>query len=300
MNILITGANGFLGSSLLHCLVESKKADDCIWLLTSKQVQGFNCILHREYGFTKGDFYRAGLRQIDCLIHMGSAVPKTREEFGTESVYKYSRNVINTAYLMRNIPSTPKHVVYISSVSVYKDEQYISEETEYQIEDMYGASKLMCEAFLKVDSEKRGYRLHILRLGQLYGEGEETYSKIVSSFVKTALSDKPICIFGTGDEKRTMLHVEDCAKYILQSIELKELFSVVNVTGSKEITVKQIAELVFQSLGKETNIVFDRRKTGSSITYNTEKMEKVFDLCQKSYEEGIEDYCRYYLKLLEG
>lgn len=297
MKLLITGANGFLGKALLSYIEEKNIfSRNNIWLLSSKQLDGYNCILHHDYSFSENEIVKAGLTQIDCLLHMGSSVPKIKEEFGTGCAYKFATNVTNTAYLMRHLPSVPRKVVYISSVSVYKNLPFISEDTELQIQDMYGASKLMCEAFLMEDSKKKNYELQILRLGQLYGEGEETYSKIVSAFVQTAFAGKPIRLFGTGNELRTMLYIQDCAKYIVDSLFLEHTYDIINITGSESISVSGIAETIFDSLRLEKNIVIDSSRSNDSITYDPSRMNRVFAFSQTPYSVGIKNYCDYFLK----
>ena len=301
MNILITGASGFLGSRLVTYLRTSGFTENhTLWALSSLPVNGCRTIRHLDYHFSAEDITKSGLHHIDCLIHMGSAVPKKREEFGIEYAYKFSTNIIHTAWLLDHLPSIPRKIIYISSVSVYKDDGYLSEKSELQSRDMYGASKLMCESYLTQKSEEMGFDLQILRLGQIYGEGEETYSKIVSSFVKQILAGIPITIYGSGNEIRTMLYVEDCVKYIAHAVGLDCGAGPVNIVGQYEITVRDIAAKIYDSLGISEKIVIQGNKTGTSVTYNSEKMNRYFDIKQIAYDEGIRNYCNYYMERYGG
>lgn len=301
MNILITGASGFLGTRLLSYLrTLGFTNDNRLWSLSSLPVNDCRFINHQNYHFSAADILKSGLDTIDCLIHMGSAVPKKREEFGTEYVYKFSTNIIHTAYLLDNLPTIPRKVLYISSVSVFKEGAYLSEKSGLQVNDMYGASKLMCESYLAQKSKEMGFNLQVLRLGQIYGEGEETYSKIVSSFVKQIIEGKPITIYGSGDEIRTMLYVEDCAKYIAKAIYLDGSSGPINIIGQYEITVRNIARMVYKYLDIPEKIIIRGEKTGTSVTYNPQKMNEYFDIKQITYDEGIKNYCKYYLEKFGG
>jgi len=296
MNILITGANGFVGTAFLQYIKDNNLfAVDSIILLTSKAMPGYKYILHKDYTFSKNDFYEKNVDNIDIVFHFGSAVPKTRQEFGVEYTEKFASNLLNTAHLIENLPSVPKKVIFISSVSVYKDENKINEDTEIQVADMYGASKLMCEAYLQKKSRELGFVLQILRLGQIYGEGEETYSKIVSFFIKQAIKNEPITIFGTGNEKRSMLYVKDCSKAIFEASEFPKSIGPVNIAAQNSVTVKELIEIIYRICKKQPNIKQDTNKISQDVIYDVAKMKKYFKVTETPYEEGIKNYYNYYI-----
>ncbi|MBQ6515643.1 NAD(P)-dependent oxidoreductase [bacterium] len=296
MNILITGATGFVGTAFLQYINDNNlfSADNVI-LLTSKEISGYKCILHKNYTFTKNDFYENNINKVDIVFHLGASVPKTRKEFGVDYTEKFASNLLNTAHLLENLPSIPKKFIFISSVSVYQDKPEINEDTEIQVTDMYGASKLMCEAYLEKKSKELGFVLQILRLGQIYGEGEETYSKIVSFFVKQAIKNEPITIFGTGNEKRSMLYVKDCAKAIFEASEFDKSIGVVNIAAQNSVTVKELAEIVYKICKKQPDMKYDTNKISQDVIYDVAKMKKHFKITETPYEEGIKNYYNYYI-----
>lgn len=299
MNILITGASGFIGNALLEYIKEHKIfKNDNIILLSSKLINGYECVLHKNYTFTKLDFNG---KNIDIVFHLGAAAPKSNTEFGTDYTYKFATNILNTAHLLENLPNIPKKFIFISSVSVYEDAELIKETTPLQTKDMYGASKLMCEAYLEKKSKEMGFILQILRLGQIYGEGEETYSKIVSFFVKQIANNEPITIFGTGDEKRSMLYVKDCAKCIIEAANLKEYIQPINIASNQSISVKHLLEKIYTIYTNKKNVedIYTFSKSQNSqknITYDTSKMQKYLSLNETSYEDGLKQYIDYYIK----
>ena len=255
MNILITGATGFVGSALLNFIKDNNLfSNDRIILLTSKKISGYECDLHKNYTFNKSDFIDKGINQIDIVFHLGAATPKTRAEYDFEFAYKFAMNVKNTIHLYENLPNVPKKFIFISSTDVYSRSNIISEKTPYDTSNMYSCSKLMCESYLQNVSKRDNFILQILRLGQIYGEGEETYSKIVSFFVKQVMEDKLINIFGTGYETRSMLYVKDCVRCIVKAGEFKESIEPCNIASSQSITVKELVSLIYKILNKNTYI----------------------------------------------
>ncbi|MBQ3311799.1 NAD(P)-dependent oxidoreductase [bacterium] len=299
MNILITGATGFIGKSFLKYIKEQKLFEqDNIILLSSKKIDDYQCILHNNYTFTKEDFIKSGINAIDIVFHLGAAAPKTKNEFGVEFGYKFSTNVINTAYLLNNLPSVPSKFIFISSTSVYKQEAKIDENTLIQTEDLYGASKILCEKYLEEKSRELGFTLQILRLGQIYGEGEESYSKIVSFFVKQILNDKPITVFGTGNETRSMLYVKDCVKCIAKAVDFDEYIGPCNIASSQSIAVNELVSLIYKILKKPENVTINSEYNSTSVLYNNSKMKKYYKIDETPIELGIENYVKYYEELL--
>jgi len=296
MNILITGATGFIGSNFLRIIKsENLFADDKIILLTSRELSGYKCILHKDYTFTKEDFIRQGIDNIDIVFHLGSSVPKKNSEFGIEHAYKYAMNVRNTMHLLENIPGLLKKMIFTGTVSVYKNEGIaINENSPFQTDDMYGASKIMCEKYLEAKAQENKFILQILRLGQIYGPGEEVYSKIVSGFMKLIINNQPVTVFGDGSDVRSMLYVDDCCRCIAKSVWFDKYIEPVNVASSQTITVKNLLDLMYSICNMKPNIKYGTNKRPDSNIYDNAKMKEYFDIKEISIEQGIRMFYDYY------
>jgi len=306
MNILITGATGFVGKTLLRKIAEeSDFAKDNIILLSGTNIDGYVCINHNGYTFTKQDFINQGIDGVDVVIHLGSAVPRTKADYLPENEFKFIMNVRNTIHLYENLPSVPQKVIYISSVDVYQgiyqsNGNIISEETPLAADTMYAASKIMCEKYLDEKSKTDGFVLQILRLGQIYGNGEEIYSKIVSSFVRQIENDQQIKIFSDGSEFRSQLLVDDCCECILKAVFLEKSIGTVNLVSDQAVSIKDIVLKIYTALEKEPNIVFGNASPGRSNRFDNTKMKQVFGITETPLENGIRAYADYYRKKGNG
>lgn len=295
MNILITGAGGFIGRNFLHLLKqENYFSNDTIILLSSKVIEGYKCILHKDYTFQKSDFFDAGINTIDIVFHMGASVPK----INTEDIFKYTMNVRNTIHLFENMPNIPQKIIFISSVSVYKNEGSIINETQpFQYDTMYGVSKIMCEKYLEKKAEEYGFILQILRLGQIYGPGEEVYSKIVSSFINQISENQQITIWGDGSAVRSMLFVGDCCSCIIQASLYNEYLGPVNIVSSQAVNIKELIQIIYLVCNKNPNVKYINNKTAIvSNIFDASKMQQYFKIKETSLHQGIKFYYDYYIK----
>lgn len=298
MNILITGASGFVGKTLLRKIASNSLFSNAkIVLLTGEKIDGYTCILHKNYTFEKSDFAKAGVDKIDIVIHLGSAVPRTRDDYRIENGYKFMTNVRNTVHLYENLPNIPEKFVFISSIDVYKnDGEVISEQTPLTSETLYAASKIMCEQYLTEKAKADGFVLQILRFGQIYGIGEEVYSKIVSSFVRQIENGRQIKIFGDGKEFRSQLLVDDCCDCVLKAVSFNESKGPVNLVSDQAVRIKDLVMTIYQIAGKTPDVVFGDAPAGRSNRFDNTKMKTLFKMTETPLEEGIRAYVNYYRK----
>lgn len=253
--------------------------------------------VHKNYTFEKSDFAKAGVDKIDVVIHLGSAVPRTRDDYRIENGYKFMTNVRNTVHLYENLPNIPEKFVFISSIDVYKnDGEVISEQTPLTSETLYAASKIMCEQYLTEKAKADGFVLQILRFGQIYGIGEEVYSKIVSSFVRQIETGRQIKIFGDGKEFRSQLLVDDCCDCVLKAVSFNESKGPVNLVSDQAVRIKDLVMTIYRIAGKTPDVVFGDAPAGRSNRFDNTKMKTLFKMTETPLEEGIRAYVNYYRK----
>jgi len=288
MNILITGATGFIGRNLLRAFESNSIYKDYeIILLTSKEIVGYKCVIHNDYTFSKEDFNKIGINKIDIVIHLGAFTPK--DSLNANRVKESIANIVNTEYLLENLPAIPKKIIYTSTIDVYGTVTgLITEEVLTLPNSLYGQSKLFTEKMLEIWAKENNVILQILRIGHIYGEGEEAYKKILPITINMVLQNKSPIIYTNGKEKRSFLYINDCCNMLIRSIDLDEYVGPINVASNRSISMLELVNLVIKVSGKIIKpTVKNENIDTKDFIFNNDKMVKYLGEEHTSLKEGI-------------
>lgn len=251
MRILITGASGFVGS---HVLEELKKRypSESLIALSSKEIEGIRTISSRNYDFGDEYLLNNGCGDIDTIVHVGAWTPKNAKE--ADDFLEATSNIENTQRLITLKLPKLKRIVYCSTLDVYGNVTgVITEETSIYPQSLYGWSKLYCEKMIESFAKKRNLIFQNLRLGHVYGEGEEKYRKVMPIMIENAVHGKDIIIYGDGEAIRTFVYIDDVARAIANAITLN-MSNIINVVGSEPVTINQLADVIATYSGEEVKI----------------------------------------------
>ena len=116
--------------------------------------------------------------------------------------------------LTSNLPNI-KNFVFFSTVDVYGYNSLISEETNLSPSSLYGHSKLYCEQMISSWAAQKKICHQILRIGHVYGEGEEKYKKIIPVTMQRLLSNIPLQMYGDGSEIRSFIYIQDVVNAVI-------------------------------------------------------------------------------------
>lgn len=252
MRILITGANGFVGKTLVSEFLE--KSHELILLdrhgsfrndPTESKNNGF---FEADISDTK-DLNRVDIDKVDAVIHAAGLAHQfgnvTRDAFwkvnveGTENVAKLAAGV------------GAKRFVLISSVSVYgkgnAGDSLRTEETDCNPESFYAESKLESERTAERVCDEQGIELTILRLATVIGEGDAgNVSRLIRS-----IDRRRFYWIGSGVNRKSLLYKGDVAKacqaVLAGTGRGKDIF---NVSG-EPATMREIVSFIENALGKK-------------------------------------------------
>ena len=232
MNLLLTGASGFVGKNIKPILANH-------FNITTLGLSKSNYIQH---DLTKPNL--PTLNSFDLVVHAAGKAHtnpknlKDKEEFFKIN-YTGTKNLCNS-FDKNNLP---KSFVYISSVSVYGVDSgnSISESYPLNGKTSYAKSKIRTEEFLKNWCKDNQVKLLIVRPSLIVGPNPPGNLNTMINAIKS----KKYLIIGSGDAMKSLIHVNDIASFIICS-EGKE--GIYNLCDSEPLTFFQITQLICKQL----------------------------------------------------
>lgn len=291
MKTLITGSTGFVGQAVMKEFVASGCNDEII-LLSSKNNGTYpTCIYQCE-----GDRYTWNIpSDIELLIHIGAWTPKSGNE--SQDIDKGFCNISFTKEILNSL-SNLKKIVFISTLDVYAPSKApIRESSLVKPISIYGYSKLYCEEMVKAWSEQHGISCCILRLGHIYGVGEAAYKKLIPMLIQQALKGDTINIYSDGNELRSFLNVDDCARIIVRASK-GEIAGLFNVVSGNSVSVKDIAYTIKRLANSSSEIVVQNKPVETrDMVFDNTLLKESFPEEEKSLEQGLLEEIDYFRSL---
>tara|TARA_S200000501_G_scaffold358826_1_gene384029 strand:- start:537 stop:1520 length:984 start_codon:yes stop_codon:yes gene_type:complete len=249
--VLITGASGFVGLSLLKklSLDPSLKIIALTNTQDSKSLFQARNIIWKEVNLLE-DCLDNIFSGIDVIYHLVgySGLGKTVED-------KHKLISLNETLSCRlgshSDMSSIKHLIYVSSIAVCEDsnEAFIDELNGYYISE-YGASKKRTEDLLK-KSAINNFELTILRPTALFGKNHKGSIFELAKRVK----EKKFFIFGTGKNTTNFYYIEEFSEVLMQVMLNKDFYGNTYIASSDPITLNSLVETIATSLDMKSNFI---------------------------------------------
>lgn len=298
MNILVTGATGFIGRNFIQYVNEQQVPDVSLILVAQNEIKGYKTIINRNYRIEKSQF---GDLKVDAVVHLGGSIPTTSIVTTYSDTRRYAENINSTINLLQELPNIPSQFIFASSVMVYEaTKECITENSRVNPGHPYGMSKVFCEAILRSWAVENDVPLQILRIGQCYGAGENT-GLLIPMLIDCALENREFNIFSDGSERRSFIHVSDVARGIFKSISLKQS-NIINLAGGVSYSVLEIAKKVFEIERKEKLLkVMNGNYQTNNFVYDINKMHQFLGKEEIVFDEGLKkEYMNKKIKISDN
>jgi UDP-glucose 4-epimerase len=284
-NTLVTGGAGFIGS---HVTEELLKSGHKVVVLDDLS-GGFIDNIINGARFVEGSINDVGLvqalfseNQFEYVFHLAAYAAEGLSHFIKR--FNYTNNLIGSVNLINaSINTGVKCFVFTSSIAVYgaSPQLPMTEETPACPEDSYGVAKLTVEQELRICREMFDLDYIIFRPHNVYGERQnigDKYRNVVGIFMNQILQDKPMTIFGDGEQSRAFSYISDVAPVIAESICIPQAYNqIFNIGADQPYTVNQLAEAVARAMGEEPNIMHMPGRNEVVHAYSAhDKVRRVF------------------------
>ena len=314
MKIIVTGGAGFIGGNFVHYMLKNHPEYQiiCLDLLTyAGNMETLASVKdHPSFKFVKGDIadreFVYGLfaeEKPDWVVNFAAESHVDRSIENPEIFLK--TNVIGTSVLLdacRKYGIERYHQV--STDEVYGDlpldrpDLFFTEETPLHTSSPYSASK--ASADLLVQAYHRTYQLPVTisRCSNNYGPYHFP-EKLIPLMIANALADKKLPVYGTGENVRDWLYVEDHCAAIDAILHKGMVGEVYNIGGHNERTNLDVVKTILHELGKSEELieyVGDRKGHDRRYAIDPDKINKALGwLPTTNFADGIKQTIQWYL-----
>ena len=263
MNILVTGAAGFIGSHLCEKLLENKNIhvvgiDTFIGptKATFKKRNIEKLLDHPRFQLIQENLLTVNLnellRDIDVIYHL-AGMPGVRSSWGKDFDPYVTNNIQATQRLLEAAKETTiEKFIYASTSSIYGEKiGKVSEARKPTPLSPYGITKLAGEHLCNVYHSSFDIPVVVLRYFSVYGPRQRT-DMAFHRFIKQILRSEPISIFGDGEQSRDFTFIQDCVEGTAATLEKDHLIGkTINIGGKEHASVNDVLKLLEQLTGKK-------------------------------------------------
>ncbi len=306
--IIITGAAGFIGSYLTKALLEQNNylilVDNFNDYYSGKEDR-LNAILEnyeskKDYILLKEDILNPKLYkkldpEIDYIFHL-AAQANVRHSIKYASEVS-NTNIIGTINLLEFTKKIKdlRRFIFASSSSVYGNPLYTPCDEDHPKNPIspYAISKLAGEIYTNYYYNQFQIPITNLRFYTVYGPNGRP-DMAIGKFFNLMLQNKPLTVYGTGEQLRDFTYISDIISgMILSSENEKAVGEPFNLGYSTPISVNELVDIMYEFTGVQRNIRYEKPQMGDvEITHSKiEKAKKILNYHPKiSIHEGLKKY----------
>ncbi len=271
MHVLITGGAGFIGTHLTRALLSQGNKVSILDNLSTGHFDNIREFVQSpNYSFAIDTLDNALVldrlaSEADVIVHLAAAVgvfvvveqpTETIETnvLGTHAVLSAARR-----YKCRTLIASTSEVYGKGSRVPFSEDDDILLGPSSRSRWCYAASKLLDEFLGLAAYKEHDLPVTIVRFFNTVGPGQSgRYGMVIPRFVRQALANEPITVYGDGKQSRCFCHVSDTVKALLALIEQPESTSgeVYNIGSNQEVTINQLAEALIERANSASAIEY--------------------------------------------
>ena len=304
MKILVTGGAGFIGSNFVHYILKKHPSYEIVVMdkLTYAGRKENLQDIWNQTTFIKGDITRRedvenAIKNCDWIVNFAAETHVDR------SILEAGTFVLTDVLGVYNLLEAARKFNISKFEQISTDEVYghilkgsFKEKDKLNPRNPYSASKasgeLLCQAYF----ETYGLPIIVTRSSNNYGPYQHP-EKLVSKAIIYSLLDKPIPVYGRGENVRDWLYVEDNCEAIDLVLHRGKLGEIYNIAAKQEFKNIQVVKIILKLTNKpETLIKFVQDRLGHDLRYslNTKKIQELGWKPQTRFKDGIKKTVEWY------
>ena len=284
MRALLIGGNGFIGQYLARQLIAHNHQ---VMIVHSSDWSMDDVIATTEY--YQIDYAKAYNRLADIAQNIDVVVILTRPDISK------IKNIIAAL-----TSSKVKKVVYLSTILLYPDSaDSYSEDVAIDPKTEYEKLKDQEESLLKKFSDEHGCQLCVARLANVYGDVKNR--GVIHHIISAALSGSPFTVYGSGEQRRDFIFIEDAVKLLTKLIEVADhdASGIFNICTGRGYSVIELIRRVENLTNKKIHYKMGKGSAEKNCVIGlSKKMSDIFCVAAScDIDEGlIKTYANYSIK----
>jgi dTDP-glucose 4,6-dehydratase len=265
---LVTGGAGFLGSHLCDELLRQGHRVICVDNLETGSLNNIEHIRVPEFVFLQSDIVEPYFvdEPIDFVYHLAS--PASPIDYLRLPLHTLKVGSHGTHHTLGLAKQHRARFLLASTSEVYGDPQVHPQPEDYWghvnpigPRGVYDEAKRYAEALTMAYHRQQGVDTRIVRIFNTYGARMRPHDgRAIPTFLRQALTDRPITVFGDGGQTRSFCYVDDLIRGIIALAESGEHYPV-NIGNPDEFTLLELAETVISVTGSRSEIVYEALPT---------------------------------------
>jgi dTDP-glucose 4,6-dehydratase len=310
LKILVTGAAGFIGSNFVRMVTTGHlQGISGIKVLDKLTYAGVRENLESaekfpNYQFIQGDIcdlvkVNQLISEVDAVVNFAAESHVDRSISG--SVDFVRTNIVGVQVLLDSIKASGRQIRFLQ---VSTDEVYGSIEEGSWTEDWpllpnspYSASKASGELLARAYNRTHGMDVVITRCSNNYGT-HHFPEKLIPLFITNLIEAKKVPVYGTGENVRDWLHVDDHCRGVFSVLMNGRSGEVYNIGGGRELTNNEITSLILDAMGAdESSIEYVEDRKGHDLRYSVDWTKINRELGyepQVKFEDGLKETIQWY------
>ncbi|MQU29205.1 NAD-dependent epimerase/dehydratase family protein [Pseudomonas helleri] len=303
--ILVTGGAGFIGSHLVEALLAKGYKVRVLDNLSTGKV-GNLPVGNAHLNLIVGDVadsavVEEAMRDCSAVVHL-AAVASVQASVD-DPVATHQSNFVGTLNVCEHMLNAGiKRVVFASSAAIYGNNgegSAIDEDTPKSPLTPYASDKLSSEYYLDFYRREHGLEPVILRFFNIFGPRQDPsspYSGVISIFTERAISQKPVAIFGDGQQTRDFVYVKDLVSILVQAVEASDPKpGAVNVGLSRSTSLNDLIAELADATGTPMAVTYQAARQGDirhSRANNSRLLERFKLAAPTSIGDGLAQLLR--------
>jgi len=303
-NVSVTGGNGFLGKHLIR-------------FLSQKNPKKISIVDHKDYDLVNNDdvirFYKD--QKPNLVFHLAATVGGIAVNQRNPGKFFYDNAMMNLQVIHNAYVSNVEKIISIGTVSVYPEnspvpflEENIWNGYPESTNAPYGIAKRIMHTHSLSYRKQYDFNSIMVILTNLYGPDDnfkKDTSHVIAALIRRFFEAKKnnveeVVVWGNGNSTRDFCYIEDIASGIISAAENYDESMPINLASGKEITIKEIAEIIKKEIGYKGKIIWDK-----DMPIGPNRRNISIDLANKkinfnpkiSIKEGIKKTVDWYINL---